>query len=63
MKAIFAQRCCFVRLLKAGQNEFSRLFDRFVSEGAERIEEYSSGLLICLGCFGESSFSVRLTLR
>ena len=44
----------FDQLAKAGQNEFSRLFDRFVSEGAERIEEYSSGLLIGLGCFSKS---------
>jgi hypothetical protein len=38
----------FDQLAKAGQNEFSRLFDRFVSESAERIEEYSGGLLIGL---------------
>ena len=41
----------FDQLAKAGQNEFARLFDRFVSEGPERIEEYSSGLLIGLGGF------------
>ena len=41
----------FDQLAKAGQNEFARLFDRFVSEGTERIEEYSSGLLIGLGGF------------
>ena len=44
----------FDQLAKAGQNELARLFDRFVSEGAERIEEYSSGLLIGLGCFSKS---------
>ena len=43
----------FDQLAKAGQNEFAVLFDRFVSEDAQRIEEYSSGLLIGLGCFGK----------
>jgi hypothetical protein len=38
----------FDQLAKAGQNEFSRLFDRFVSEGAERIEEYSRVFLFLL---------------
>ena len=38
-------------LAKSGQDEFSILFDRFVGEVAERIEEYSSGLLIGLGGF------------
>src|SRR5271165_304636 len=38
-------------LAKAGQDEFAFLFDRFVGEVAERIEEYSSGLFVCLsGC-------------
>jgi hypothetical protein len=44
----------FDQLAKAGQNEFAVLFGRFVSEGAQRIEEYSSGLLIGLGCFSKS---------
>jgi hypothetical protein len=44
----------FDELAKAGQNEFAVLFDRFVSEDAQRIEEYSSGLLIGLGCFTKS---------
>ena len=38
-------------LAKAGQDEFAFLFDRFVGEVAERVEEYSSGLLVGLsGC-------------
>ena len=44
----------FDQLAKAGQNEFAVLFDRFVSEGAKRIEEYSSGSFVGLGCFSES---------
>ena len=44
----------FDQLAKAGQNEFAVLFDRFVNESAERIKEYSSGLLIGLGCFSKS---------
>ena len=43
----------FHQLAKAGQNEFARLFDRFVSEGAQRIEEYSSGSFVGLGGFGK----------
>ena len=35
-------------LSKAGQDEFAFLFDRFVGEVAERVEEYSSGLLVGL---------------
>jgi hypothetical protein len=37
------------QLGKAGQNEFAVLFSRFVSQSAERIEKYSSSLLIGLG--------------
>ena len=44
----------FHQLAKAGQNEFASLSGRFVSESAERIEEYSSDLLIGLGCFSKS---------
>ena len=40
-------------LAEAGQDKFAVLFGRFVSESTERIEEYSSGLLIGLGCFSE----------
>jgi hypothetical protein len=47
-------RLLFYQLTEARQNEFAFLFDRFVSEGAQRIEEYSSGLLIGLGCFSKS---------
>jgi len=46
------------QLAKAGQNEFAGLFGRFVSESTERIEEYSSGLLIGLGCFSKSELKV-----
>src|SRR5271165_1225365 len=39
------------QLAEAGQDEFAFLFDRFVGEVAERVEEYSSGLLVGLsGC-------------
>src|SRR5262245_25520272 len=44
----------FHQLAKAGQNEFAGLFSRFVSQSTERIEKYSSSLLIGLGCFGKS---------
>ena len=44
----------FHQLSKAWQNKFARLFGRFVSQIAERIEEHSSSLLIGLGCFGKS---------
>jgi len=38
-------------LAKPGQNEFPALFDLFVGDGAQRLEEYSSGFLVCLcGC-------------
>ena len=33
----------------AGQDKCAVLFDRFVREGAERIEEYSSGSFVGLG--------------
>jgi len=36
-------------LAKSGQDEFSVLFDRFVGEVAERIEEYSSRCFVGLG--------------
>jgi hypothetical protein len=44
----------FDQLAKARQNEFTRLFDRFVGERAEGIEESSSSLLIGLGRFSKS---------
>ena len=44
----------FHQFAKARQNEFAGLFCGFVGQSAERIEEYSSRLLIGLGCFSES---------
>ena len=41
-------------LAKSGQDEFAILFDRFVGEVAERIEEYSSGCFVGLGGSSES---------
>jgi hypothetical protein len=40
-------------LAEAGQDEFAVLFDRFVGEGAERVEEYSSGSFVGLSGFSE----------
>src|ERR1700732_4246726 len=37
------------QLAKTGQDEFALLFDLFVREVAERIEEYSSGSFVGLG--------------
>jgi hypothetical protein len=37
------------QLAKTGQDEFAVLFDLFVREAAERIEEYSSGSFVGLG--------------
>ena len=37
------------QLAKTGQDEFAVLFDLFVREVAERIEEYSSGSFVGLG--------------
>jgi hypothetical protein len=46
-------RACLSLLLhqlsKTGQYKFAVLFDHFVREVAERIEEYSSGSFVCLG--------------
>ena len=39
----------FHQLAKTGQDEFAVLFDRFVGEVAECIEEYSSGSFVGLG--------------
>jgi hypothetical protein len=37
------------KLAKTRQDKLTVLFDRFVSEVAQRIEEYSSGSFVCLG--------------
>jgi hypothetical protein len=59
----FKSRACLPRLFdqfaKAGQNELAVLFNRFVSKDAQRIEEYSGGLLIGLGCFSKSELKFR----
>ena len=47
-------------LAKAGQDEFAFLFDRFVSEVAERVEEYSCGLLVGLGGCSERGLKFSL---
>src|SRR5260370_21551482 len=47
-------------LAKSGQDEFSVLFDRFVGEVAERIEEYSSGSFVRLG--GSSERDLKFSL-
>jgi hypothetical protein len=39
------------QLAKTGQDKFAVLFDRFVTEGAKRIEKYSSGSFVGLGGF------------
>ena len=46
------------QLAKVGQNEFAGLFGCFVSYSAERIEEYSSGLLIGLALLGQERVQV-----
>ena len=46
------------QLTKPGQDEFAVLFDFFVREVAERIEEYSSGLLIGLGLLRQERVEV-----
>ena len=47
-------------LAKSGQDEFAVLFDRFVGEVAERIEEYSSGSFVGLG--GSSECDLKFSL-
>jgi hypothetical protein len=47
-------------LAKTGQGEFAVLFHRFVRDGAECIEEYSSRLLTGLGCFGRCNLQFQL---
>ena len=46
------------QLAEAGQDKFAVLFGRFVSESAERIEEYSSGLLIGLALLQQERVEV-----
>ena len=48
----------FHQLAKARQNEFAGLFCRFVSESAERIEKYSSSLLIGLALLRQERVEV-----
>ena len=48
----------FYQLAKAGQDKLAVLFGRFVSESAERIEEYSSGLLIGLALLQQERVQV-----
>src|SRR5271165_5530849 len=48
------------QLAKAGQDEFAFLFDRFVGEVAERVEEYSSGLLVGQGGCSERGLKFSL---
>ena len=47
------------QLAKTGQNEFAVLFDLFVREVAERIEEYSSGSFV--GIRGSSERDLKFT--
>jgi hypothetical protein len=47
-------------LPKAGQDEFSVLFDRFVGEAAERIEEYSGDSFV--GFRGSSECNLKFGL-
>ena len=47
-------------LAKAGQDEFAVLFDLFVCERAERIEEYAGGSFIGLG--GSSECDLKFSL-
>ena len=47
-------------LAKSGQDEFAVLFDCFVGEVAERIEEYSSGSFVGLG--GSSERGLKFSL-
>ena len=47
-------------LAKSRQDEFSILFDRFVGQVAERIEEYSSGSFVGLGGSSECDFKFGL---
>src|ERR1700756_5247346 len=49
---------CFHQLAKTGQDKFAVLFNLFVGERAERIQEYSSGFFVGLGGFGKCDFEV-----
>ena len=46
-------------LAKTGQDEFALLFDLFIGEGAECIEEYSSGFFVGPG--GSSECDLKLS--
>jgi len=46
------------QLAKTGQDKFAVLFNLFVGERAERIQEYSSGFFVGLGGFGKCDFEV-----
>ncbi|HKN75547.1 MAG TPA: hypothetical protein VJW94_10255 [Candidatus Acidoferrum sp.] len=43
------------QLAKTGQDKFAVLFNLFVGERAERIQEYSSGSFVDLGGFGKGA--------
>jgi len=43
------------QLAKTGQDKFAVLFNLFVGERAERIQEYSSGSFVGLGGFGKGA--------
>ena len=45
---------------KAGQHEFTLLFDRFIGEGRKRIEENTGGLFVRLGRCGQGSLKFSL---
>jgi len=47
-------------LAKSGQDEFAVLFDRFVGEVAERIEEYSGDSFVGFGGCGECDLEFSL---
>ena len=47
-------------LAKAGQDEFAVLFDRFVGDAAERIEEYAGDSFVGLGSCSECDLEFSL---
>ena len=51
----------FHQLAKTGQDKFTVLFNFFVGERAERIEEYSSGPFVGLGGFGKCALKFCLS--
>ena len=50
------------QLAKTGQDKFAVLFNLFVGERAERIQEYSSGSFVGLGGFGKGALSSVLVI-